>query len=302
MGCNVFAAELWTHNMRIACLLHVSDDVTGGIIKDKEKLQRIKESLCNVLKGEQDPRGARMDFVSGITHTERRLHQMMYADRDYERDEDDAERDMNGKITVDNCEEKGYSVLHIECTNRPKLVFDTVCTLTDMHYVVFHATIDSDEQKSYQEYYIRHLDGCILNSEAERRRLIKCLWAAIERRAFEGLRLELCTSDRVGLLSEVTRILREHGLLIARAGVSTTGNNAMDVFYVTSKSGYDVDLRVVEAVKREIGQAVLKVTPLNQPASPSRATQPMRSRFSFGTLFGMPSQVLHNLGLIRSHS
>ncbi|KAH7332411.1 hypothetical protein KP509_20G085800 [Ceratopteris richardii] len=76
----------------------------------------------------------------------------------------------------------------------------------------------------------------------------------------------------------------------------------MDVFYVTSKSGYDVDLRVVEAVKREIGQAVLKVTPLNQPASPSRATQPMRSRFSFGTLFGMPSQVLHNLGLIRSHS
>lgn len=301
MNCNVNAAELWTHNRRVACLLHVSDETTGGLIEDKEKLHRIKESLCNVLKGDEDSRGARMDFVTGITHSERRLHQMMFADRDYERDDEDVDWDMNGKITVNNCDEKGYSVLHIECRNRPKLVFDTLCTLTDMHYVVFHATIDSDGQRAYQEYYIRHTDGCTLNSEAERRRVIQCLRAAIERRVFEGLRLELCTSDRVGLLSEVTRIMREHGLSVTRADVSTIGNNATNVFYVTDTAGNDVDLKVIEAVRREIGQAVLKVTPI-QPTSPSSMTQPTKSRFSFGNLFGMPSQVLHNLGLIRSHS
>ena len=36
-----------------------------------------------------------------------------------------------------------------------------------------------------QEYYIRHMDGCTVNSEAERRRVIQCLKAAIERRVSE---------------------------------------------------------------------------------------------------------------------
>ena len=36
-----------------------------------------------------------------------------------------------------------------------------------------------------QEYYIRHVDGCPVNSEAERQRVIQCLEAAIERRVSE---------------------------------------------------------------------------------------------------------------------
>lgn len=35
-----------------------------------------------------------------------------------------------------------------------------------------------------QEYYIRHVDGSPVNSEAERRRVIQCLEAAIERRVY----------------------------------------------------------------------------------------------------------------------
>lgn len=37
----------------------------------------------------------------------------------------------------------------------------------------------------FQEYYIRHIDGSPVNSEAERQRLIQCLGAAIERRVSE---------------------------------------------------------------------------------------------------------------------
>ena len=36
-----------------------------------------------------------------------------------------------------------------------------------------------------QEYYIRHVDGRTLDSEAERQRVIQCLRAAIKRRVTE---------------------------------------------------------------------------------------------------------------------
>ena len=36
-----------------------------------------------------------------------------------------------------------------------------------------------------QEYYIRHMDGCTLDTEGEKQRVIKCLEAAIERRVSE---------------------------------------------------------------------------------------------------------------------
>lgn len=304
LRCNVVAAELWTHNMRVASLLYVTDEATNGPIEDPEKLYRIKDSLCNVLKGDKDTKGARTDFATSVTHTERRLHQMMFADRDYEIQGEGNIWGLDGKITVENCDEKGYSVVNIQCRNRPKLLFDTICTLTDMQYVVFHATLDSDGQRAYQEYYIRHIDGCTLNSEAERKRVIQCLGAAIERRVSEGLRLELCTSDRVGLLSDVTRIFREHGLSVTRADVSTRGNKASNVFYVTDAAGNPVDVKVIEAIQREIGQTVLQVTEVPQYSTspPQEASSGNRSRFSLGNLFGRPSQVLYNLGLIRSYS
>lgn len=36
-----------------------------------------------------------------------------------------------------------------------------------------------------QEYFIRHVDGDVLNTESEKERVIKCLEAAIERRVCE---------------------------------------------------------------------------------------------------------------------
>ena len=42
------------------------------------------------------------------------------------------------------------TLVTIRCKDRPKLLFDTVCTLTDMDYVVFHANIDTEGPDSYQ--------------------------------------------------------------------------------------------------------------------------------------------------------
>ena len=50
---------------------------------------------------------------------------------------------MKHVIIVENYNEKGYYVVIIQCRDRPKMLFDTVYTLTDMQYVVFHASITS---------------------------------------------------------------------------------------------------------------------------------------------------------------
>ena len=42
-----------------------------------------------------------------------------------------------------------------------------------------------------QEYFIRHMDGSPINSEAERQRVIDCLEAAIRRRTSE---VQICSS------------------------------------------------------------------------------------------------------------
>ncbi|KAH9321842.1 hypothetical protein KI387_016481, partial [Taxus chinensis] len=272
LKCNVVEAEVWTHNRRAACLVYITDEDTGAPIEDPQKICRIEELLRNVLKGDNDIRGPKTMVSMGFTHTQRRLHQMMFADRDYERPdrrrEPEADKDKfsvnhnkNAKcvVTVDNCFERGYSVVNVQCKDRPKLLFDIVCTLTDMQYIVFHAIIDSEGPETYQEYYIRHIDGCPVNSEAERQRVIQCLEAAIERRVSEGLRLELCTGDRVGLLSDVTRIFRENGMSVTRAEVSTRGEKAVNVFYVTDAAGNPVDSKTVDAVRREIGLTILQV-------------------------------------------
>ncbi|KAG5381139.1 hypothetical protein IGI04_028981 [Brassica rapa subsp. trilocularis] len=254
---NVVAAEAWTHNRRIACVLYVNDNETSRAVDDPERLSTMEEQLNLVLRGceQEDEKVARTCLSIGSTHVDRRLHQMLFADRDYE-----AVTKVDGsvpKITIENCEEKGYSVVNVSCEDRPKLMFDIVCTLTDMQYIVFHATITSSGSHASQEYFIRHKDGCTLDSEGEKERVIKCLEAAIHRRVSEGWSLELCAKDRVGLLSEVTRILREHGLSVTRAGVTTVGEQAVNVFYVRDASGNPVDVKTIEALRGEIGHSMM---------------------------------------------
>ncbi|OAY74588.1 ACT domain-containing protein ACR8, partial [Ananas comosus] len=203
----------------------------------------------------------RLPSPSAPAHVDRRLHQLMLADRDYENAGGAAESPPQSVVVVvvQDWAERGYSVVTVQCRDRPKLLFDVLCTLTDMEYVVFHGTIHTHRDQAHQEFYIRHADGTPIRSEAERQRVIQCLRAAIERRSSQGVRLELCAVDRPGLLMEVTRTFRENGLLVARAEVSTKGEMASNVFYVTDAAGQPADLKVIEAVRRKIGEDRLYV-------------------------------------------
>ncbi|KAK6133965.1 hypothetical protein DH2020_032286 [Rehmannia glutinosa] len=260
LKCNVVSAEVWTHNTRAAAVMQVTDEETGGAISDPERLAMVKRLLCNVLKGSNKSREAKTAVSCGATHTDRRLHQMMFDDRDYERmDDDSSDEKERPSVNVVNWHDKDYSVVTIRCKDRPKLLFDIVCTLTDMQYVVFHGNVEAEGTEAYQEYCIRHIDGSPVKSDAERQRVIQCLEAAIQRRVSEGLKLELCTTDRVGLLSDVTRIFRENSLTVTRAEVSTRAGKAVNTFYVRDASGYPVDPKIIDSIRQTIGQTILRV-------------------------------------------
>jgi len=303
LHCNIVEAHAWSHNDRLACVAYISDQSTHTPIEDPNRLASIEDHLTTVLRATITPtpttnqpnqqEAKTADFLGGegaVTNVERRLHQLMLSVRDFEGppsrtvslpttpsdSESDEEAGMKTTVKIESCDEKGYSIVNINCKDRPRLMFDTVCTLTDMQYVIFHASIYSDGGYAFQEYFIRHLDGCAMSTECEKERVIKCLEAAIERRVCEGVRLELCADNRVGLLSDITRVLRENGLTVVRADVETQGGKAINAFYVRDMSGNKVDMEFIESMKKEMGPIALQVK--NDTIRPS---SPERTRFSF---------------------
>ena len=262
MGCAVQSAELWTHNTRVAAVVHVTDAESGGAIEDAGRIADISARLGNLLRGQSDVR-AGGGAGSQAQHKERRLHQMMFDDRGGHADAAagaDAAGPARTEVSVTACEERGYTAVVVRCRDRPKLLFDTVCTITDMEYVVHHGTVSAEPGGgAYQEYYIRHVGGHAVRCEAERRRLVRCLEAAIERRTAEGLELEVRTGDRAGLLSDITRIFRENGLTIRRAEISSAGGEAVDTFYLSDPQGHPVEAKTIEAIRAQIGEATLRV-------------------------------------------
>ena len=149
LQCNVIAAEMWAHNSRVACVVYVNDSTTSGAVNDPNRLSAMEQRLMNVLRGRgDDVKGAHTSFSIGSTHVDRRLHQLMFADKDYENDSGEVENTttipFKPVITIELCEDKGYSVVNVKCKDRPKLLFDIVCTLTDMQFAVFHASVSSN--------------------------------------------------------------------------------------------------------------------------------------------------------------
>ncbi|XP_011081540.1 ACT domain-containing protein ACR2 isoform X1 [Sesamum indicum] len=303
LGCNIIEAHAWSHNAHLACVVYISDKSTDTPIDD-HRLHAIEDHLTTVLRAtssaateehanqqEVKPAGLPKGQLCTTTKVERRLHQLMVSVRDFDvpvqhkrsptSAADSDEEDRKASISIESCIEKGYSIVTIQCKDRRRLMFDTVCTLTDMQYVIFHASIDSYGGYAYQEYFIRHADGCALNTESEKDKVIKCLEAAIERRVCEGVRLELCAYNRVGLLSDITRVLRENGLAVLRADVATRGEKSVNAFYVRDISGNNVDLDFIKSMKREMGEIDLSVM---EETTNYRPTSTERPKFSIGEM------------------
>jgi UTP:GlnB (protein PII) uridylyltransferase len=165
LQCNVVNAEIWTHRAKAAAVLQVTDEETCSAITDPERLSKIRKLLGYVLTGGSSGRRFRepkttVSSALNETHTDRKLHQLMFADRDYDEWENNVDdEDKCGRVIPDvdvsNLHDLDYSIVMIKCKDRPKLLFDTVFTLTDMNYVVSHASIDAEGPQAYQ-VHIHH--------------------------------------------------------------------------------------------------------------------------------------------------
>ncbi|KAJ1297963.1 hypothetical protein BS78_01G418400 [Paspalum vaginatum] len=166
LRCDIVDARAWTHGGRVAALVFVRDEDTAAPIDDAARVRRVESRLRHVLRG--GARGARMvradaDAVS----LDRRLHQLL--NEDGEADRGEPPTTAAAVAVQDWGERRGYSVLTVSCRDRPKLLFDVVCTLTDLDYVVYHGTFDTDGDHAQQ---VRSpssrffLDRCILHKDS----------------------------------------------------------------------------------------------------------------------------------------
>ncbi|KAL3654677.1 hypothetical protein CASFOL_001412 [Castilleja foliolosa] len=315
LACHITGAVAWTHNGRAACIIYMEDSGKAGGIMDPCRVAQVQAQLENVVEAhhhKDERRSVRLAApVPGRTHTERRLHQLLAGDMDYEAscsccsgnsEGDDfyvyggchkgQKKGCDGAhVRIENCKE--YSIINIRSRDRTKLLFDTLCVLTDLQYVVYHAAISSQGSNAFQEYYVRHKDGHILNSEGEKHLVTQCLIAATERRVSHGLKLDICTKNRTGLLSDVTRVFRENGLSIKRLEIGIRGVHAIGTFYVKDTTGENVNPKTLEAIRQEIGGDIIVdnkspgISPAISPARTSTSSNnemEERTRFSLGNL------------------
>jgi hypothetical protein len=170
-GCHVASGQAWTHRCRAASVLYV----TAGEALRPNRWERLEGQVEAVVGAREDASGGERrrrvrvsEPVRGRVHTERRIHQMMQDDGDFECgpaptpvDEglfsmgeraETAARRAETRVSIDSWEERGYAVVKMTSRDRPRLLFDTVCALTDMQYVVFHATVGSQGPLAIQVY------------------------------------------------------------------------------------------------------------------------------------------------------
>lgn len=111
----------------------------------------------------------------------------------------------------------------------------------------------------------------------------------------QGVKLELCTNDKVGLLSEVTRIFRENSLTVTRAEVTTRGRMAVNTFYVLGSAGEAVDQKAIDSIRQAIGRHSLQVKGQPEPQEAQKKESP--TWFLFANLFRPRS--LYSFGFMR---
>lgn len=129
----------------------------------------------------------------------------------------------------------------------------------------------------------------------------------------QGLKVDIRAENRTGLLSKVTRVIRENGLSITNVEIGVEGETAIGSFYVADSSGQDVNSNIAELVRRETGGSVGAnyTSPYRVPRALSSSNKrnmhetktntQIRPKFSLGSLLWSQLEGLsNNFRLIRS--
>eukprot|EP00899_Mesostigma_viride_P009711 jgi/Mesvir1/18741/Mv01250-RA.1 len=195
-------------------------------------------------------------------------------------------------VEIRDCTSLGYTLLRIQSKDRLKLLFDTVCTLTDMKYDVFHATIECINGMAIQEFYVRKSTGGMLDSALERNFLTESLEAAIERRI-----PQILSADRPSLLSDITKVLYDAGLVISCAEVKTFRTRVVDVFWLVDKDGKALEKARMDKIKHLILASSVQVCSIDYGRSKDVGGKGPVDAIAAAIPRGKSEQLLWHLGL-----
>ncbi|XP_020589114.1 ACT domain-containing protein ACR4-like [Phalaenopsis equestris] len=101
------------------------------------------------------------------------------------------------------------------------------------------------------------MNGHIMFNEIEEQNVIRSLAAAVERRMSRGLKMEVHTSDRHGLLSVMSRKLRENNMSFKTAEFAKDGCLAIGTFYITDNDADNIDQQKVKMLEDELEKDIL---------------------------------------------
>lgn len=267
-GCEVRSAAVWTYNSRVAFVVSVLEK--NQPVKDRIKLERLHQLLAEKM----DARGdciVNVSTVKGQIHYERRLHQLLLKEEEkgWQRMHGSGVFDQSvttepatpsatfGKnskpeVVVQHYKHLNYWLVTVRCNDRHKLLFDTVCTLSDLNYDVYHSCVDCENDVATMLFYIRPRFGDFYWDSKKAARLKYMLEGAIQRRFPKGMKVHVQTVDHHSL-AQLTQAWKEHSLWITRAKVRAYAASGGHTFYVMDASGGPPDVKRVQAACSQVG-------------------------------------------------
>mmetsp|Transcript_9972 Transcript_9972/g.21294 ORF Transcript_9972/g.21294 Transcript_9972/m.21294 type:complete len:599 (+) Transcript_9972:309-2105(+) len=172
------------------------------------------------------------------------------------------------EVVITSYKHRNYWAVNIRCKDRKKLFFDTVCTLADLAFDVYHAAVDTEGDVASQVFYVRPRYGDATWDSQKAAKLKYCLEMAIMRRFPKGLKIHVTTYDGYDI-GIITQVFRDANLWITRAKVRpfTSGHT---FYLLDGKTGGPPDLQTVQTACQSIGGRLLNGDKLPPSAAGSQ--------------------------------
>ncbi|XP_020589112.1 ACT domain-containing protein ACR3-like [Phalaenopsis equestris] len=150
------SGELWTHNGRVACIIYIKKHDTNLPIFYQERFDYLGDFLASLMKTHhflkelwevrlRNPLACRI-------HTERRLHQLLQEYKDYEIADKDNTTECPSQVSIESWKERDCLVVNVKSKDRPKLMYDTLCALTNLNYEVFQGFTSTKDSVAVQVF------------------------------------------------------------------------------------------------------------------------------------------------------
>lgn len=279
---DVKSAAVWTHQLKVAFVMNIIDLKEGS--NSSTRLSLVCQVLQELLGGPLEYAVVSPSKCRGHVHHEHRLHLMLLREEAQQwqqqrlciKENTDIQNSSSVVDDLGSCMYRspklrkpnvsiqpwprlGYWLVKIQCKDRRKLLFDTVCTLTDLDFDVYHGSVECKAQLAVLELYVRprfqHLE-CIKDRMAEVQYFLE---AAIMRRFPDGLKVHVHPFDNPGCLAGLLQELKSENLCVTRAKVSQDDGDGkpMHTVYLMQSNGSPPEQSIVEAACRRVGGKLL---------------------------------------------